>query len=226
LAHPFTLALVLIFAAYLHQYRREWHAAQERAEAAITLSTDQGFPLWVAYGTTLRGWALAEQGQREEGIAQMHQGLAHHSALGARTTQSYCLALLGETYRKAGRLQEGLTLLAEALALADRTEERVYDPELYRLKGELTLQQADVQRLVSGGQKEAEEGFGKAIAIARRQQAKSLELRAAMSLARLWQQQGKKAEAHQLLSEVYNWFTEGFDTKDLQEAKALIEELT
>src|SRR4030095_4000200 len=121
-------------------------------------------------------------------------------------------------YGKVGQAGEGLTVLAEALALVEKKEERWYEAELYRLKGELTLQQANVQR-------EAEECFHKAIEIARRQQAKSLELRAVMSLSRLWQQQGKQKEAHALLAEIYGWFTEGFDTKDLQEAKALLDEL-
>jgi predicted ATPase len=235
LTHPFTLALVSSFAAFLHQYRREWHAAQEQAEVAIALSNEHGFANWLTLGTILRGWALAEQGQGDEGIAQMHQGLAHHNALGARTTQSYTLALLGEVYRKAGRLEEGLTQLAEALALADRTEERVYDPELYRLKGQLTLQsqvpspksQVDnPQSAIRNPQlEEAEACFLKAIEIARGQQAKSWELRAVTSLARLWLRQGKKAEARQRLAEVYGWFTEGFATADLQEAGALLAEV-
>ena len=116
-------------------------------------------------------------------------------------------------------------MLAEALTLVDKTRERFYEAELYRLKGELTLQQFKVQGSTFKVD-EAEECFLKAIEVARRQQAKSLELRAATSLARLWQQQGKTAEAHRMLSEIYNWFTEGFDTKDLQEAKELLEELS
>ena len=110
-------------------------------------------------------------------------------------------------------------MIAEALAVAEKNEERMYEAELYRLKGELTLAQSSVQ-------KEAEECFHKAIAIARKQQAKSLELRAVMSVSRLWQQQGKKKESHEMLAKLYSWFTEGFDTKDLQEAKALLEQLT
>jgi predicted ATPase len=124
--------------------------------------------------------------------------------------------LLAGVYGERGQREEGLSVLAEAVAVVDRTGERFYEAELYRLKGELTLQGSRVQRLASSVQKEAEACFLKAIEIAQRQQAKSLELRATMSLARLWQQQGKKAEAHQLLSDIYNWFTEGFDTKDLQ----------
>ncbi len=122
------------------------------------------------------------------------------------------------------QVEEGLTAPAEALAAVDRTGEHMYEAELYRLKGELTLAQSSVQSLESRVE-EAEACFHKAIAIARQQQAKSWELRATMNLARLWQQQGKKDEAWQMLAEIYGWFTEGFDTKDLQEAKALLEEL-
>jgi tetratricopeptide (TPR) repeat protein len=125
-----------------------------------------------------------------------------------------------------GQVEEGLKMLAEALAFVSKSEECFYEAELYLLKGELTLAQSSVQSLESSVQKEAEECFQKAIEIARKQQAKSLELRAAVSLSRLWQQQGKAREAHHLLSEIYGWFTEGFDTKDLQEAKALLEELS
>ncbi len=134
--------------------------------------------------------------------------------------------MLAEAYGKAGQAEEGLVALAEALTVVDKSGERFCEAELYRLRGELTLAQSRVQRLESSVQKEAEACFHKAIEIARRQQAKSLELRAVMSLSRLWQQQVKKSEAHQLLSEIYSWFTEGFDTRDLQEAKALLEELS
>jgi predicted ATPase len=142
---------------------------------------------------------------------------------GAKVQQPYTFSLLAEVYGQMGQAEEGLGILAEALAVVDNTEERFYEAELYRLKGELTLQ-SSVQGLESRVKK-AEECLLNAIEIANRQQAKSLELRATVSLARLWQQQGKQKEAHQMLSEIYNWFTEGFDTKDLQEAKTLLEEL-
>jgi Predicted ATPase len=131
------------------------------------------------------------------------------------------LALLAEAYEKAGQIEEGLSVLAEALAEVDKRGERYYEAELYRLKGELTLKQSRVQSLET----EAESCFHQAIAIAHRQSAKSLELRAVMSLSRLWQRQGKKEEARQRLAEIYGWFTEGFNTKDLQEARALLQEL-
>src|SRR5206468_12247834 len=166
------------------------------------------------------------QGQVEEGIAQIHQGLAAWRATGTVTALTLYIPLLAEAYGKAGQAAEGLSVLAEALTLVDKTGERVYESELYRLKGELTLQKFQVAgSKVLTSEPQAESCFRKAVEIARHQQAKSLELRAVMSLAKLWQRQGKKDEARQLLAEIYGWFTEGFDTKDLQEAKALLDEL-
>ena len=201
----------------------------------MTLSAQQGFPFLLAMGTIVQGWALAEQGQVGEGIGQMRQGVAAYQATGAEFPRPYFLSLLAEAYGRGEQVGEGLSTLAEALAMVDKTGERFYEAELYRLKGQLTLQQgqvsgsafhgADPHPLTRDPQAEAEACFLKAIEIARKQQAKSLELRAVMSLSRLWQQQGKTKEAHHLLAEIYGWFTEGFDTKDLQEAKALIEEL-
>jgi predicted ATPase len=219
LAHPFSLAIALIVVALVHQFHREAQAVQERAEALIALSTEQGFPYWLALGTILRGWALTAQGEGAEGIGQIHQGLVAHRATGAEVHRPYLLSLLAEAYEEVGQTEEGLTVLAEALPIVDNTGERNWEAELHRRKGDLLLMQQ--------GQKvgEAEACFRKALDIARRQQAKSLELRAAMSLSRLWQQQGKKEEAHQLLAEIYGWFTEGFDTADLKEAKVLLEEL-
>ena len=218
-AHPFSLSFVLSHAAMFHQFRREVRAAQERAEAAISLATAQGFPQWMAFGAMLLGWALAHQRQAKEGIEQMHQGLKAFRATGGEILRPYFLALLAEAHGTLGEPEAGLTVLAEALTLVDTTGEHWYEPELYRLKGELLLQ------LSSDNQAEAETCFHQAMAIAQNQQAKSLELRAATSLARLWQQQGKRQEAHDLLAPVYHWFTEGFDTADLQDAKALLDEL-
>jgi len=251
---PFDLAHALVFAAELHTLRREFQVVQERAEATIALCAAQEFPAWLAYGTMLRGLALTEQGQSPEGIAQMGRGLAAFGATGAEAGRPDLLVLLAEAYGKAEQTEDGLAVLAEAFPAVERMGMHHCAAELYRLKGELTLAQSSVQSLgVQTNQKakgkrqkakietspqpltpstqaeverEAEECFLKAIEIAQRQQAKSLELRATMSLARLWQQQGRQKEAHQMLSEIYGWFTEGFDTKDLQEAKALIEELS
>jgi predicted ATPase len=169
----------------------------------MTLSTEQGFPFWWARGMILQGWALAGLGSREEGIAQMRQGLATYQATGAKLGRSHFLALL-----------------AEALVAVHKTRECFYEAELYRFKGELLLARSAEHYA------QAEACFRQALEVSRRQQAKSLELRAAMSLSQLRQRQGKRAEARDLLAPIYGWFTEGFDTEDLQEAKALLEELS
>jgi adenylate cyclase len=247
LSHPNSLAITQCYAAQLHQLRREGVLSQERAEAAQTFASEYGFPL--AWGTILGGWARAEQGQGEVGLVQMRQDLESYEATGAKAERPYFLALMAEAYGQIGQVEEGLTALAEALAAVDKTGERWCEAELYRLKGELTLQSntshgqvsdkfqtshgqgesksegTNPQPLIPNSQAEAEACFHKAIEIARKQQAKSWELRAITSLARLWQQQGKKNEAHSMLAEIYGWFTEGFDTKDLQGAKSLLEEL-
>jgi TOMM system kinase/cyclase fusion protein len=219
LAHPLSLTSALNFAAWLHHYRREVQAVKERAEELLALSTEQGFTLWVASATIMRGWVLVEQGQGEEGMAQMRRGLTDWQASGAALTRPYFLSLLAEVYGNAGRAEEGLRVLAEALEVVHKTEQRIGEAELYRLKGELLLMQA------TADEHQADGCFHRALDIARQQQAKSWELRAAMSLSRLWQQQDKRAEAYDLLAPIYGWFTEGFDTADLQEAKALLEEL-
>ena len=249
LAHPYSIMFALSYASCLHQGCREEHLAQEQAEAALALSTEQGFAqLWVGRQTVLRGWALVMQGQAEAEIIPMRHGLAARLATGAALWQPYHLALLAEAYGKGGQAEEGLTVLTEAMAVVSKTEERYYEAELYRLRGELTLQSKTSFEQVLDKSKmsqnksediniqhptpsiqaeaEAEACFLKAIEIARHQSAKSLELRAVMSLSRLWQRQGKKDEARQLLAEIYGWFTEGFETKDLQEAKALLDKLS
>jgi predicted ATPase len=214
-----SLTLALFWAAMLHHLRREAPLTEARAEATMTIATDQGFSELFARVTPLRGWALTACGHGEEGRAQIHQGLAAYQATGATRDRPYNLALLAEASAQEGQTTEGLEALAEALATLPKSGARWWEAELYRLKGELLLQHAVAQP------EEAEACFQRALEIARRRQAKSLELRAAMSLARLWQHQGKGAAARQLLAEVYGWFTEGFDTADLQEARALLAEL-
>src|SRR5215510_4537171 len=216
-AQPARLANALIYAAHLHGCRREGHIAYEQAEAALVLSREQGFAFRLAEATTLRGWALVEQGQGEAGIAQIRQGIAAEWATGSRIAPH--LALLAKACWNLGQSEEGLRVVAEALAIGNSNGEGRWTAELYRLQGELLL------TLASEYYAEAESCFQQALKVARRQQAKSWELRAAMSLARLWQRQGKRAEARELLAPIYGWFTEGFDTADLQEAKALLEEL-
>jgi TOMM system kinase/cyclase fusion protein len=219
LSHPYSLAFALALGSRLYQLRREGPAAQAQAEASIRLCAEQGFAQFLSQGTILRGWALAAQGQEPEGIIQMHQGLTAWRTTGAELVRPYYLALVAEAYGHVGQAEEGLRLVAEALVAADHSGERFYESELYRLKGEF------LQALPTGNHAEAERCFHQALDIARRQQAKSLELRAATSLSRLWQCQGKRAEARALLAPIYGWFTEGFDTADLQEAKVLLEEL-
>jgi predicted ATPase len=219
-AHPLSLSFVLSFAAVFHQLRREGRATQERAEAAISLTTEQGFPLWVAYSSILRAWALAHQGRAKEGIEQLHQGLTAWRATGAEIHRPYFLMLLAEAHGTRGQLEAGLTVLAKALTLVDKTGERWYEPELYRLTGALLVQQSADHHAA------AQTCFYQALDVARGRQAKSFELRAATSLCRLWQQQGRRDEARVLLAPIYGWFTEGFDTADLREAKALLEELS
>jgi predicted ATPase len=216
--HPYSLALTLTYTAVLHQFRRETQAVIEQAEIGMALAIEQGFPYWAARGPMLHGWALTVQGQRAEGPAQMQQGLAAWRATGAGLLRSYWCALLAEVKGHVGRPEAGLDILAETLPLIDKVGERVWTAELYRLKGELLLQAVADAR-------QAEACFRQAIDVARHQQAKTWELRAATSLSRLWQRQGKRAEARQLLAPIYGWFTEGFDTADLQEARALLEEL-
>jgi predicted ATPase len=216
------LALALHFAAMLRQYRREMPAVQGSAEATMAVAAEHGLSFWRACGQVMGGWARAEQGAGTIGIAQLRQGLAAAKAAGSETYRSYFLALLAEALGKGGQIEEGLGVLAEALAQMDRTGEGFHGAELHRLQGEFLLRREEAE--VTG--RDAEACFRRALSIAQRQQAKSLELRAAMSLARLYQQQGRPAEARPLLAQTFGWFTEGLDTPDLQEAKGLLEALT
>jgi adenylate cyclase len=217
LAHPHSLALVLHFAAWVHRLTGQVPAMQELVTELVVLATQEGFAYWAAQATMWRGWMLTAQGQHAEGIAQILQGLTARHATGASLYQASHLALLAEAYREAGQVEEGLRMMAEALARADTTGEQLCEAELHRLKGEMLLQR------VSPDAPQAERCFQQARAIARRRQAKSSELRAVVSLSRLWHRQGKFPAAHKMLAEVYGWFPEGLDTADLQEAKRLLE---
>jgi predicted ATPase len=219
------LAYVRTLTAMLHYYLREEEAVQERAEAVIALCSEHGFPLWLAGGTILQGWALAARGEGEVGIAQIRQGLAAWHVTGAETGRPCWLLLLAEACGKAGWAEEGLGTVDEALAAVLKNGEQRWTAELYRLKGELLLREATGAELPPTRVEEAATCFQQAIHIARHQRAKSLELQAAVSLSRLWRQQGKRDEARQLLGEIYGWFTEGFDTAALREAKRLLEAL-
>jgi predicted ATPase len=254
LAHPLSRAWAYNSVAWQYQFRREAQTAKAWAEAGLALCAEQGFTQLLAVGALVQGWAMAAQGQAEAGIGRMREGLTALRDTGTAIGYPRYLGLLAEAYGAVQQAEVGLSLLSEALAVLEQTGERFYEAELYRLQGTLTLQaqerparirgpstprpgKAAVHRAQAGAanprrcavspqaEAAAEACFQQAIAIARRQSARTLELRAAVSLSRLWQQQGKKADAHQLLAEVYGWFTEGFDTPDLQEAKALLQEL-
>jgi class 3 adenylate cyclase/predicted ATPase len=220
LSHPFSLAFAQSFAAMISQLRQDVPAVHEQAEAAVALSTEQGFPQWATLGTTLGGWVLAMQGQGEEGMTQVRQGIAAYQATGAALFGPQLCTILADVAAHLGHLEDGLQALAEAHTLVEQHDERWWEAEVCRLRGVLLLRQPGTP------QGEAETWLQRALDVARRQEATSLELRAAMSLCRLWQQQGKQAEARALLAPVYGWFTEGFDTADLLEAKTLLEELS
>jgi len=252
LGDPFSLAYAQSGAAFLYQLRRENRVAQEWAEVAITVCAEHAFPFVLAWSQILRGATLVGQTQEERGIAEIRSALTAHHALGAALGRPHLLTLLAGACGQANKPDDGLEALVEVQATAAQSGEQISEAERYRLTGELTLQKFQVSNSkfqVEKGPKskvqypkasktksqildpksqaegEAEACFLKAIEIARQQEAKSLELRATTSLARLWRQQGKQQEAHQKLSRIYDWFTEGFDTEDLQDAKALLEDL-
>ena len=220
LSHPYSLTQALYWAAVLHHLRREALLTQARAEAVMTIGTDQGFSgQSIAQARPLRGWALAVCGRAEEGLAQLQQALGISGGRGTIRDRAYHLSLLVEVWAQVGQTATGLAALTEALATLPTSGACWWEAELHRLRGTLLLQHGAAQP------EEADACFQQALTVARRQQAKSLELRAAMSRSRLWQQQGKRQQAYDLLAPIYGWFTEGFDTADLREAKALLEEL-
>ncbi len=217
LGDPFRLTYALTWNAVLHLFRREGHATQRRAEEAIALADEQGFAWSSAQARFCRGWALREQGLGAEGVVEIRQSLSAWRATGAEVGVSLVLAQLAQAYGQMGQAEEGLAVLSEAQASMNKTEERWWEVELHRLQGELLLS------LSLDKHAEAEACFHQALHIARHQQAKSWELRASTSLSRLWQSQGKRQDAYDLLISVYEWFNEGFDTADLMEAKVLLQ---
>jgi predicted ATPase len=219
LANPANLINTLCFVADVHVLRRELSAARQRAQATMDMSAEQRNPSFLGKCMVLHGWAQAAQDRVEDGMTEIEQGIATFEATGVRTWIPYILGLQAEAYGRAKRTDDGLGSVSEALALAEKTEEHCWRAELCRIKGELLL------ALSSKHHAEAERCFCQALDLARAQQAKSWELRAAMSLARLWQQQRKMTQARDLLTPIYGWFTEGFDTADLKDAKALLDEL-
>jgi len=221
LEHPYSVVHALDFAAWLHLYRREDRLTQELVEAGIAFATEQQVAaFFLSHGTIFRGWALVEQGQADAGLAQIREGIAAYRQTGAMLEQPFWLAVQAEACWKAGRPADGLSLIGEALVEVQQRGWRFCEAELHRLRGEL-LRHHDI-----GNEQEAETCFRHAIDIAARQQAKSLELRAATSLSRLLQGQGKREEGRRVLAAVYGWFTEGFDTPDLKDARALVDALT
>jgi predicted ATPase len=200
-------------------YLRDPRMAQERAEAAIAIATEHGFPFELAFGTLARGWALAQQNHLKEGIAEMRRAVGAGEETGFAARPRW-FAFIAEACAKSEGPGMGLKVLAEGMALIEHSGERMYEAELHRIKGELLL-----MRDAANGP-EAEHCFRTAIEVARRQAGKSLELRATVSLARLLQKEGRRDEAHTMLADIYGWFTEGFDTADLKDAKALLDELS
>jgi predicted ATPase len=220
LEHPLSLAEALFWAARLHLLRGEAQAAREQAETLIALATEYTLPQFLALVRCLLGWALAAQGQDNEGVTLLRQGVTDVRTTGNRVAPPQFLAVLAAVSGTLGQVDAALSMVAEALDLVEQTGVRWYEAETYRIKGTVLLHQATPDAA------QAEACFQQALDIARRQEAKSWELRAATSPARLWQAQGKRQEAVDLLAPVYEWFTEGFDTADLQEAKTLLETLT
>jgi predicted ATPase len=222
LSHPSSMANALFFAARVQQLRGDRDGAQARTEEGLAVVTEHGLTRWLAQATVMQGWLLVERGQEEAGLVEMLKCMAVErirAVLGGVTWDMYCSALLAEAYGKAERIPDGIRVVDDALVTVHRTDCRYYEAELHRLKGKLLVSQTVAE------EEQAASNFQRAIDVARGQSARSLELRAVMSMSRLWQKQGKKAEARQLLAEIYGWFSEGFDTADLRAAKALIEEL-
>jgi len=232
----------LLLAVPVKFLRGECEEARQLAKKMIALARERDLSLYESIGILHDGGMAVQCGALEEGITAITTGLSQYRATGAQFLIPYFLLLLADGYRQQGKVAEALQVVSEALSLTATNFDVLWEAELYRQKGELLLQQlqksprSKVQTLKSkrldthhpmpGTSAEAEACFHQAIEIARQQEAKLLELRAVMSLARLWQQQRKTKEARQRLAEIYNWFTEGFDTKDLQEAKAMLAELT
>jgi predicted ATPase len=218
--HPFSLCVAHDMAGFrLHLLRGEIAQARWHLERAASLAEEGRFPMFQAYAKIYSGWMQAEQGQAGAGIAQMREGLVDLEETGTKLFNALTLSLLADACARAGKVAEGLRLNDQALAWVERTGERFYEAELHRLRGDLLVQEGGADEA------EVEACYQQALEVARGQQARSLELRAAMALARLWQGQGRATEARELLAPIYDWFSEGFDTPDLQAAKALLEEL-
>jgi predicted ATPase len=218
LAHPPSLAVILVLDTRLHLLVGDNAVVDERAGQLVAVTTEQGFSFWRAQGTIYRGWVKVKNGDVTEGISLLRSGSAAHRATGAETVGPYFNALLASAYEISGQIEEALAQLDDALQIIERTGERWFEAELHRHKGQLLLRRGHTEL--------AEDHYRKALGVAKEQQAKLWELRAAASLARLRRDQGRHVEARDLLAPVYGWFTEGFDTPDLKKAKALLDELS
>jgi DNA-binding winged helix-turn-helix (wHTH) protein/predicted ATPase len=227
-AIPYSLAFALNYAVWCRLLRGEGAAGRDDADALVRIAHENGFRYWVALGTAIRGWVLIEEGQVPAGVEQIEEGLVAYAAIGAELVRPWHLAKLADAYARMGRLEEASRALDEAMASMRPTEERYYEAEVYRLRGELALRERESRGSRSGAadrQARAEDWFRKAIEAARCREARSLELRAVLSLSRLWQRRGERAAAGRMLGETYRWFSEGFDTADLRAARALLDEL-
>jgi predicted ATPase len=220
LQHGYTLAWIWHFGAALHQVLREYDTTRAWAHEEQVASARIASRLWDAGGMIQQGWAIAMQGQVAAGIEQIRRGMDQWRATGAVLAVPRWCALLAEAYGRTDQPEAGMPVLEQALLVIAQTAERNYEAEVHRLKGVLLLQQHPVPDMA-----EAERCFQQSINVARRQQAKAFELRTTIELSRLWQQQGKREEAHQLLAELYGWFSEGFETADIQEGRRLLETL-
>ena len=226
LSHPFSLTHTLCMVAELHQFLRDPQSTHDYADAAIALASEQGFPLWLAWATVLRGWAQARMGRHEQGIGEIQSGLSAYLATGARLGQSHFLTLLAESCGHRGRAEAGLRTIAEARAMALACGERYGEAELYRVEGELICPESRPEALDAERCAKAQACFDKAISVARHQHARPLELRATLSLARLWQRQGSHRAAIQRLAEIMDAFDEGSDMADLHEARTLLDSMS
>jgi predicted ATPase len=217
LGHPYSLAFALTFAAGMRNDRRDFAAALECANAAARIAAKHDLPAWIGESTVAKGFAEASLGRHAEGIEQLCSGISGLQRIGDFHHRSHWLGQLAAAYLEAGADSDAQLALDEALEVVSMTQERYFAPDLERLRGDLLTRQGEPD--------EADACFQKALGMAASLGSKSLELRAAMSLAQLWGTRGRRAEAHDLLAPIYGWFTEGFDTTDLKDAKALLDKL-
>jgi predicted ATPase len=222
LAHAYSLAYARALATFIRHFLGETETLHDEAETLITYSIEHGFPAYVAWGMIMKGWTQGERGEREAGMAQIREGETARQAVGLEFARPMSHVLLSDTYMTCGQVEDGLAVLSEVLTFVATTRFRWFEAGLHRLKGKWLL---NAKCGAHNVEFTAESCFHQALDVSRQQQAKSWDLRAATSLARLRQSQGKRQDAYDLLAPVYGWFTEGFDTADVQNAKALLDDL-